>query len=160
MRGNKILITENPRGRFIGGVISGTPLPGTIMQILAGTAVNGNGDHTWTAYNRSADGDNPQGPYALLLERGEGYDYETAYETGGQGFLYIPLPGDEMNVLWTTSGTSTGDSLTVGQIGMVDDGTGFIIDTTGVESEPFMAMEALTDTTATGTLAWVIFALN
>jgi hypothetical protein len=93
---------------------------------------------------------------AVLLERGEGYDYETAYETGGQAFLYIPLPGDEMNLLWTTAGTGTGDSLTVGQIGSVEDGTGFIVDTTG-ETEPFMAMEALADTTATGTLAWVIY---
>ena len=59
-----------------------------------------------------------------------------------------------MNLLWSTSGTSTGDSLTVGQIGMPDDGTGFIIDTTGVENEPVIALEALTDTVAAGTLVW------
>lgn len=158
MHGNKINITENPRGRFIGGVVSGTPLPGTIMQIEAGTAVNGNGDHTWVVFNRDADGDRPLGPLAVLLERGEGYDYETAYETGGQAFLYIPLPGDELNVLWSAAGTGTGDAVTVGLLGIVDDGTGLLVTTTGSpQTEPFMAMEAVSDVTATGTLTWVIF---
>lgn len=158
MKGSKILLSEEPRGRFLEGVVSGTPLPGTIMQIVAGTAMNDRGRHTWEVYNRSADGEQPQGPFAVLLERGEGYIYSDAYVTTHQCFLYIPEPGDEMNLLWATSGTGTGDSLTVGQIGIVEDGTGYIIDTTGSpETEVCISMEALTDTVATGTLAWCMW---
>ena len=157
MKGSKINITENPRGRQLEGIVSGTPKPGTLMQILAGTAMDGNGRHTWEAYNRDADGDNPAGPLAVLLERGEGYTYATAYVDGDPCFLYCPLPGDELNVLWATSGTGAADALTVGQIGMPEDGTGYIIDTTGVECEPVIAMEALDDTVADGTLTWVMF---
>lgn len=171
MRGNAILITEDPRGRFKEGVIDGTPKPGTIMQLLAGTAVDANGHHTWGVYDRDADGDNPAGPLAVLLEKPEGAapftidsnrvrtnDGGAAYVAGDLAPLYCPLPGDELNVLWATSGTGTGDSLTVGQIGMPEDGTGLIIDTTGVECEPVIAMEALSDTVAAGTLTWVMFA--
>ena len=168
MRGNTILITENPRGRTLQGIVDGTPKPGNIMQVMA-VAVDANGNHTWGVYDRSADGDNPAGPLAVLLERGEGYapftisagdrtnDGGTAYTAGDQCMLYCPLPGDELNVLWATSGTGTGDALAVAQIGMPEDGTGYIIDTTGVECEPVIAMEALTDTVATGTLTWVMF---
>jgi hypothetical protein len=174
MRGNAILITEDPRGRFKEGVVDGTPKPGSIMQLLAGTSVDDNGHHTWGVYDRSADGDNPAGPLAVLLEKGEGVapftitgssgsrtrtnDGGSAFEAGDLCRLYCPLPGDELNVLWATSGTSTGDALTVGQIGMPEDGTGLIIDTTGVECEPVIAMEALSDTVAAGTLTWVMFA--
>lgn len=158
MRGNQIVISQDPRGRFIGGVVSGTPLPGTIMQIVAGTAVDGNGDHTWAAFNRDADGDRPLGPLAVLLAKGEGFDTSVAYEDGHQANLYIPLPGDELNVRWATSGTGTGDALTVGQIGIVEDGTGLVIDTTGSpQTEPFTAMEAVDDTVAAGTLVWVSY---
>ena len=172
MRGNRILITEDPRGRFKEGIIDGTPKPGTIMQVMA-VAVDGNGHHTWGVYDRDADGDNPAGPLAVLLEKPEGetpWTYDTSTppvrtNDGGSAYaaedlapLYCPLSGDELNVLWATSGTGTGDTLTVGQIGMPEDGTGLIIDTTGVECEPVIAMEALTDTVAAGTLTWVMFA--
>lgn len=173
MRGNAILITEDPRGRRKEGVIDGTPKPGTLMQVMA-VAVDANGHHTWGVYDRDADGDNPAGPLAVLLEKGEGIapftisgssggtrtrtnDGGAAYAAGDVCSLYCPLPGDELNVLWATSGTGTGDSLTVGQIGMPEDGTGYIIDTTGVECEPVIAMEALSDTVAAGTLTWVMF---
>ena len=168
MRGSRVLISENPRGRFLEGIVDGTPKPGTLMQVAA-TAVDGNGRHTWGVYDRDADGDNPAGPLAVLLERGEGYtpftgsgasrvnDGGTAYVAGDVCFLYCPLPGDETNLLWATSGTSTGDSLTVAQIGMPEDGTGFILDTTGVECEPVIAMEALSDTVAGGTMVWCMW---
>ncbi len=157
-RGNQIVIQENPRGQFLGGIIVGTPLPGTIVQMVAGTAVDGNGHFRYEVYDRDADGNHPQGPLIILLENGEGNDFTVAYETLHHANLYIPLPGDDLNVRWSTAGTGTGDSLTVGQIGIVDDGTGLIVDTTGSpESEAFTSMEALTDTVATGTLAWARF---
>ena len=153
-RRNKIVITEEPRGRFIEGVISGTPLPGTIMQIQAGTAVDGNGHHTFVVYNRDADGNRPQGPHFVLREPGSGRNFDTAYITGSLGFMYVPLPGDELNLRWSEAGTGTGDAVAVGDLAMVDDGSGLLVDTSSPEVEPFMAMEAKSDVVATGTLVW------
>ena len=153
-RGNRIVLSENPRGRFLEGTITGTPLPGTIMQ-LDTTAVDGNGRHTWVVFNRDDDGDRPVGPLAVLTEKGEGFDFDTAYVTGDRGFLYVPLPGDELNLRWSEAGTGTGDAVAVGDLAIVDDGTGLLVDTTGTpQSEPFVAMEAVTDVTSTGTLVW------
>lgn len=161
MKGSAVVISEEPRGRFVEGVVEGTPLPGTIMQRKAATAVDNNGRHTWVVYNRDADGDRPAGAIAVLLERGEGYTYETAYTTGHQCFLYIPLPGDELNVLWSAAGTGTGDSVAVGDLAIVDDGTGLLVATTGSpQNEPFVAMEAVTDVVAAGTMTWVEYTGN
>jgi len=154
-RGNKILITENPRGKFFEGIITGTPLPGTVMQLETGTAVDGNGVHTWVVYQPGTDGDRPVGPIAVALEKGEGFDNTTAYVTGDRGFLYVPLPGDELNMRWSAAGTGAADAVTVGLLAVVDTGTGLLVDTTGSpQTEPFVAMEAVDDVTATGTLVW------
>jgi len=156
MKGSKVLITEEPRGRIKAGIISGALLPGTIVQQT--TAPDGNSLATWGVYNRSADGNRPAGPIAVLLERGEGYTYATAYTSGYHCEVYIPLPGDELNVLWSASGTGTGDSVAFGDLAIVDDGTGLLVDTTGTpESEPFMAMEAVSDVVSAGTMVWSMF---
>ena len=68
--------------------------------------------------------------------------------------MYVPLPGDELNLRWSEAGTGTGDAVAVGDLAMVDDGSGLLVDTSSPEVEPFMAMEAVTDVTATGTLVW------
>ena len=78
MKDSKVLLSTDPRGRIIEGVISGALYPGMVVQITA-VAMDGNGRHTWGVYDRDADGDHPQGPIGILLERGEGYDYQTAY---------------------------------------------------------------------------------
>ncbi len=156
-RGNKILITEEPRGKFYEGVMNGTPLPGTIMQIQAGVSVDGNGHHTFVVYNRDADGNRPAGPHFVLLEAGAGRDADAAYITSGSAFMYVPLPGDELNLRWSEAGTGTGDAVAVGDLAIVDDGTGLLVDTTGSpEVEPFAAMEAVSDVVALGTLIWCI----
>jgi len=154
MKGSKVLITEEPRGRIKAGIVSGALLPGTIVQKTA-VAADGNGLHTWGVYDRAADGERPAGAYAILLERGEGYTYATAYTTGDHCEVYIPLSGDEVNVLWSASGTGTGDSVAVGDLAIVEDGTGLLIDTTGTpESEPFASCEVVTDVVAAGTMVW------
>ena len=160
MKGSQVVITGEPKGRFFEGVLntSGTPKPGTIMQIKAATSIDGNGHFTFTEYNRGADGDRPAGPLFVLLEKGEGYSYDTAYADGDWCQVYCPLPGDELNLLWSTAGTGTGDSVAVGDLAIVDDGTGLLVATTGTpETEPFVACEALTDTESTGTMCHCMF---
>ena len=164
-KGNGIIVTPYPNGRKKSVIVSGTPKPGTIMQIQAGTAVDGNGHHTYEAYDRDADGDRPRGPFAVLLhDDKQGKTVNDAYVSGTLGEVYFPLPGDELNLLFKNiSGTGTGDELDEGDIMIVDDGTGKLIRATGssespgsLECEPFIALEAVEDVTA-DTLVWSQF---
>ena len=158
MKGNQVLLASNPRGVFMEGPVSGTPKPGTIMQIKAATSLV-NGRPTWEAYDRTADGNRPQGPLAVLLEdQLQGKIYSDAYTSGANCFLYVPVAGEELNLLVSAAGTSTGDSVAIGDLFIVDDGTGYLVATTGSpESEPFMSMEALSDVVATGTMCHCIY---
>jgi len=156
-RGTEIIVSANPRGVMHEGPITGTPKPGTIMQIDVSEGINGDGRFTWEAYNRDADGNRPAGPLAILLpDRLQGKLHTDAYAAGDHGFLYTPIAGEEFNcLLLDVSGT--GDDHAFGEILIVDDGTGKLVATTGTpETEPFMLLEAVTDPIA-DTLLHVIY---
>lgn len=146
-RGSEIVVTSNPKGMFLEGLIDGTPKPGTMMQIKAATEPV-NGRPTWTAYNRDADGDRPAGPVAILLpDHLQGKTTADAYVSGDRGFLYAPIAGEELNVLCanlTGTGSGTDDAFAIGDLLIPDDGTGKFLKTTGsVEIEPFCVLETV-----------------
>lgn len=157
MKGRTILISTEPKGRNYEGTISGTPKPGTVMQIDASAGLNSNGNFTFEVYNADADGGRPKGPIFVLLEnKNLGGLASTAYANGDHGFLYVPLPGDELNMLLQDVG-GTADDHALGEVLIIDDGTGKLIATTGTpETEPFFLMEAVTDPVA-DTLAHCLF---
>jgi hypothetical protein len=154
-RGNEIVVNADPLGRFMEGYIGAglTPKPGTIMQLQPATALQG-GRHTFELYNADADGGNPKGPwYVLLPDHLQGKGPTDAYAAGDRAFFYTPLPGDELNLL-VANLAGTADDHAVGEILIVDDGTGLLIVTTGSpETEVAILLEAITDPTA-DTLAW------
>lgn len=156
-RGNRIVLTPD-RGFKLEGIIATgeTPKPGTILQIDPSVAVQGN-RHTWKIYNRDADGDRPVGPFVVLCEDIlQGKTTSDAYAAGDRAFLFAPLPGCELNLLYANI-AGTADDHALGEIGMVDDGTGKIIVTTGSpETEVCVLLEAITDPTA-DTLAWTMW---
>ncbi len=153
--GNAIVL-HSDYGRKLEGYVSGTPKPGTVMQLKAGTAAKG-GRFTYEVYNRDADGDRPKGPLFILdIDYYQGKTKDDAYVDGSRCFLWVPLPGDEFNMLVAKAGTGTGDAIAIGDQFIVNNGDGLLIATTGsVESEPFISLEAVTDVTATGTLVHV-----
>lgn len=155
-KGNNIIVSAEPKGVFKEGIIDGTPLPGTIMQIKAATEPVG-GRHTWEVANYGADGD--QRVVAVLLEdRLQGKTKDDAYADEDRCFLYFPIAGEELNVRWFAPGTATSDSVAIGDFGIVDDGTGLLTDTTGSpESEPFQALETVSDVVLAGTLVWCMY---
>lgn len=157
-RGNEIIVTANPKGNFLEGIIASgeTPKPGTILQIDPTVALAG-GRHTFKLYNRDADGNRPAGPFAVLLpDHLQGKIATTAYAAGDHCFLYCPLPGDELNLLFNNV-SGTADDVALGDLFIVDDSTGKIMVTTGSpETEVAVALEALTDPTADA-LLWVIW---
>lgn len=156
-KGNEIVVSANPKGYFQEGFINAgeTPKPGTIMQIDP-TQSTVSGRFVWKTYNRDADGDRPLGPMAVLdIDHLQGKTATDAYAAGDRCFLYIPLPGDELNLLWADAdtGTSTND-LSAGTIGIVDDGTGKMIATTGSpETEVAVLLEAISNLSS-DTLGW------
>ena len=125
-----------------------TPKPGTILQLDPTVALIG-GQHTAKLYNRDADGDRPAGPYVVLLEdRKRGKTPDDAYAAGDLAPAYIPRAGDELNLLFGNA-SGTADDVAAGGLGIVDDGTGKVIPTTGSpEDEPLMFLEAYTDPAA------------
>jgi hypothetical protein len=142
MKGTKILVTSKPRGVFEDVYITGTPKPGTVMMITAATAMVG-GVFNASVYTGT---DGARTAIAVLLERDQdGSIYSDAYAAGEMGRLYFPLPGEKLNMLFEDVG-GTGDDFAIGDIMMVDSGTGKLLATSGsIESEPFQCLEAVTD---------------
>jgi len=155
-RGNTIVVSCDPKGRFEEGYIASgeTPKPGQILQRDPTVALR-NGRFTYKMYNLTADGNRPVGALWVLREDFlQGKDATQAYAAGDRCFLYCPLPGDELNLL-VLDVVGTGDDKTAGAALSVDDGTGKLVAGTG-DSSPFQLLETITDPVA-DTLAWVCF---
>ncbi len=142
----KIVLESEPKGKFGEGVITGTPKPGTMLQMDVSEAKVG-GRHTWEVYAPGTDGN--RRPVVILLEDGyQGKTITEAYVSGDRCFWYIPQPGDELQVL-VANIAGTGDAFTQGDLLIADNSTGKFIATTGSpESEPFMCMESVSALTA------------
>ena len=153
-KGNEIIVSAEPRGVHKEGIISGTPKPGTVMQIKAATEPV-NGRHTWEVFNGAADGERVT-VAVLLPDWGLGKIATDAYVTGSRGYLYVPAAGEELNML-VSNISGTGDSFAIGDTMIVDDTTGKLVATTGTpESEPFEILETSAALTA-DTLLWCMY---
>ena len=140
-KGNNILLACEPKGRFIEGIISGTPKPGTVMQLQATTAPIG-GRFTYEVYNPSADND-PREIIVLLEDNLQGFSMTSAYVTGTQGRLYVPLPGEELNML-VADVAGTGDTHTIGDRMGVVHGTGKLaVQSTSANPASFQLLETV-----------------
>lgn len=145
-RGSEIIVSSDPRGVEIEGIISGTPKPGTVMQMQAGTALVGT-RFTWEVYAPGTDGQ--RRIIAILLpDRLQGGLSTTAYVTGTRGFLYIPQAGEEFNML-VADIAGTADDHAIGDLFIIKSGVGKLIANTGSpESIPFQCLEAAVDPVA------------
>lgn len=148
MKGNEIIVSGPPiNGREDEGKISGTPKPGTLVQIKAATAMVG-GRFTYEAY------DGTTGLFAVLdKDHYQGRIATTAYVTGDHVRVYYPLPGDDLNLLVADVG-GTGDTIAIGDI-FAAGSAGKLAAATGTASGPlFTAMEA-SAALAADTLIWM-----
>jgi hypothetical protein len=147
-RGNNIIVSSAPAGRFEEGIIATAEKPGTIMQRDASVALK-SGRHTYIVATPGANGEQPKGAYWVLLPNSLiGSAADVAYAAGDRGFLYSPQPGDELNLLMANV-AGTADDHALGEKMMVESGTGKLIATTGSpEVEIFQLLEAVTDPTA------------
>lgn len=144
--GNNIIVSGQPKGVFTEGIIFGTPKPGTVLQLRAGVAKI-SGRFTWEVYAPGTDGDRRAIP-VLLGDDPQGAISTDAYVSGARGFIYFPIMGEELNML-KGDVVGTADDFAIGDMLMVDTGTGKVIATTGSpESEAFQCLEAVVDPTA------------
>ena len=156
-QGNSILVTGEPKGVYLDGIVSGTPKPGTLMELTSTAAVGGR--FTYQVYQPGTDGE--QRAVIILLDNDLlGVPATTAYATGDRAKFYCPLPGEEVNVLAKNIGgtaTGSGDSFAIADLLTVDTGTGKVIATTGTpEMEPFQVLETVAEIT-TDTLVHCMF---
>lgn len=153
-RGNNIIVTSDPKGRFEEGPILTAEKPGTICERLPSTALVG-GRFTYRVYQPGTDGEQPKGAFwVLLADWMQGKSATDAYAAGDRGFFYSPEPGDELNLLLANI-AGTADDHAIGEMLMVDTGTGKLIATTGSpETEVAQLQETVTDPTA-DQLVWV-----
>lgn len=152
--GNRIIVSADEKGKHMEGILQGALKPGTVVQRDASVALVG-GRASYKVFTRDADGDHPAGAFWVLLEDMlQGKSMTDAYADGDRCFLYSPQPGDELNLLYGNI-AGTADDHALGEIGVVDTGTGKIIVTTGSpECEVCQLLEVVTDPTA-DFLAWV-----
>jgi hypothetical protein len=147
-KGNSIIVTPEPKGRFTEGTVSGTPVPGTCMELVPSTNPTG-GRFSYRARS-SADG--TQGPIIILLEDlllGKGKS--DAYASGERCFLYFPVNGEEFNMaVRDQPGTGTAGVQNIGDLLAVDGASGMLQAAGSALSAPFTLLErGTTDETAT-----------
>lgn len=153
-KGNEIIVSANPRGVFMEGTLEGALKPGVLVEIKA-TALDGSGRPTFRAYQPGTDGVRKI-PIVLLPDVNQGKLATDAYADGDHCFCYVPVAGEELNMLLQDV-SGTGDAHAVGETLIADSGTGKLIATTGTpESEPFQLLEAVAAPTA-DTLAHCIY---
>lgn len=146
-RGRTILITAHPQGRFLEGTILGTPKPGVVMSIE--TPFYEGGWHRWEPFAGSSG---HRGLIAVLLEdKLQGKTVDDAYVTGTRGFLYCPIPGEELNML-IADVEGTGDTHLVLEQLMVQTATGKLIAQSSPEAEPFILLQAIATAQTADTL--------
>jgi hypothetical protein len=155
-----IVLTPAPVGRFLEGYLTAGASglkPGHALQIDVSEAEVG-GRKFWEAYGGTSG---HRKLIAILLENELiGKTCEDAIEDGQKIRMYVPIPGDELLVRVSATGTGTGDSQAVGAKLILANGGTFIATTGTPEAEPFEVMEAVDDVTSAGDLVHVIFTGN
>ena len=151
MLGANIIVSSPPGGVFNEGTIGDTSKPGTMMQMAHNTPFIG-AEPVWISANVGTNG--YVGASAILLEdHYQGKLATDAYVANTRGFIYFPRVGEEFNMACDV-GAGTSNTITQGDLLMLNSNTGVLIPLSGDPAGPiFQAMETLT-LVAAGTLCW------
>jgi hypothetical protein len=121
MHGVEIVVRASAQGIFEEGTIAGTPLPGqmVVMQgssatlTAAGTptglGAGGRPVYEPLGYNNNGTtqgaSTDPRPVGILVNDADQGQAYNTAYVDGARCFVYFPIPGEELNIVYAGSGS-------------------------------------------------------
>ena len=153
-KGSTIVVQANPRGCFIEGIVSGTPLPGTIMELVAAVAPV-NGRFTYQSSTRPVGKDRMA--LVLMEDNAQGGVMTAAYVSGTRCQMYVPLPGEDVNCLVDVPGTGTslGGGPTIGEYLDFNSDGRLTLETGSPQNTAFRCNEALADTATGYILTWV-----
>jgi hypothetical protein len=145
-KGNGIIVSADPKGRFEEIIITDTSKPGTLMEVVPATEPV-SGRFKMRCFQRGSDGQRT--PICILLDDVlQGIPVGTAYVANTRAQVYYPLSGEEMNVLLLDV-AGTGDTHAIGDFLIAKSGSGKFVVTTGTpQSEPFIVRETLAAPTA------------
>lgn len=146
-RGQKVIITADPKGLFLEGLVSGTPKPGTLMEPSA--FFTSGGRHTYRVYQPGTDG-YKQAVIVLLEDDLQGKLITDAYVDGTRGRFYCPVMGEELNMLFGDV-AGTADDWTAGAYATADSGTGKLVAAAGSDADhmkPFQILVSVVDPAA------------
>ena len=145
-----VLLMGEPKGKFLSGRVSGTPSPGTNMQIKA-TAFIG-GKPVWEVAAPSG-GDGKPCLIAILVEDfDQGKGISDAYVSGTECQVYCPIAGEDMLVR-VGEGGGTSNTLAIGDLVMSDAEDGIFVPNSSGTSVPWQVCETVTQQADT-TLVW------
>jgi len=155
VKGTKIIVTAEPKGTFLEGIITDTSKPGTLMEKVPATApVDGR-----FSYRHASRTAGSKGPICVLLEDGDqGQIYSTAYVANKRCFLYFPVAGEDLNLL-VLDIAGTADDVAIGDLFGVEATGGKLHANSSYASAPFEANEVVTDPVADYWL-WVTYLGN
>lgn len=150
MRGNSIIVSSNPQGKFDEAVASGSILPGTHLEIVPATA-DVNGRFTLRNVTR---GNGAKGAIIIALEDDEqGKLVTDTYTTGTRMRVYSPIMGEELNlVLSESSGTGTVNETAIGDKLAVQMTSGQLMAGGALVSTPYTLLERVSLDTLVDTL--------
>jgi hypothetical protein len=174
-KGQNIIVTAQPQGKFLEGVMSGTPSPGMCGEIVPSVAPI-SGRHSWRVRSLTAGSkgqvaifreDDLQGFLGLGAYRSFPSDITggpssprapgTAYVSGTRGFLYDPIMGEELNI-YIKDIAGTADDVAIGDLfGAAADGTWH--SNSSYTSAPMQSMEQIFNPNADYML-WVTYLGN
>lgn len=157
-RGQQIIVSSNPQGKFDEGVASGTILPGTCIEKVTQTA-DSNGRFTYRNVTR---GNGAKGPVIIALEDDmQGKLATDSITSGTRMRVYYPIAGEEFNmVLSESSGTGTVNETNIGDKLAVQMTSGQLMAGGALVSTPFELNERVTLDTLVDTLHWVTYLGN
>ena len=143
MKGNSVIANGNqPNGRFVTAILSGVLSPGQQLELKPGVEpVNGN----FTYQACSAAGAN-EPAFILMEDNSQGSSITTPYTDGALAQLYVPISGDELNLLYKNI-AGTADAFTIGQKVVVD-ATGKFVANTGTPQRIHQCEETVAAITA------------
>lgn len=158
-KGNKIVLSDKPRGVQMEVTVDGALKPGTVVQIKNSSGIDDNGRLTVEAATPGSDGAALDDPLMVLDAMFEWGQLATdAYVSGEPGRVYIPPVGERLNVLFKDV-TGTGESFSFGDLVGIDNGTGLIIADSTFAFLPFKVLSALSAITE-DTLNYVLVRAN
>jgi hypothetical protein len=155
MKGQQIVISAIPQGKFLEGTITDTSYPGMAMEVVPATTPIG-GRFSYRHASRAAG---TKGPVFILLEDdNQGGISTQQYQAGKRCRLYAPVMGEDLNLcLGEVSGTGT-QHVTQGDLLEVDTDGRWMENSSGA-SAPFQVNETLTNQTF-GSLVWCTYLGN